>query len=244
MTHEIEIPAIVISLLSILCVCVLIAGFRRGMARAIFPWAATSRTTFLLTLVAVAWAVVVGILAKQGFFSNFAAMPPRLLIALVVPAIALAIAMLRSSTLPRVLANVPISWLLYLQVFRVLVELMLWRGYKLGNLPLQMTFEGRNFDIIAGLTAPLAGWIWQRTRSRAFGIGWNVAGLTLLANIIVVALLSMPTHFRVFMDGPANTLLTQFPFIYLPAILVPIAYTAHILSLRQLLNRPKSSIAD
>lgn len=36
------------------------------------------------------------------------------------------------------------------------------------------------------------------------------------------------------MNEPSNVLLAQFPFILLPGVLVPLAYTLHIFSLRQL----------
>ena len=50
----------------------------------------------------------------------------------------------------------------------------------------------------------------------------------------MIAVLSMPTSIRYFMNEPSNTLVGQFPFILLPGILVPIAYTMHIFSLRGL----------
>ena len=105
----------------------------------------------------------------------------------------------------------------YLQAFRIFVELILWRGYRLGVLPVQMTFEGRNFDILVGLSAPLMGWLWTRTHKRYVALAWNFIGLVLLLNIVLVAVLSLPTGSHVFSSGPAATLLTRFPFIYLPA---------------------------
>ena len=59
-------------------------------------------------------------------------------------------------------------------------------------------------------------------------------GLLLLINILVIAVLSMPTPLRYFMNEPANTLVGEFPFIYLPAVLVVIAMGLHIFSLRQI----------
>jgi len=53
----------------------------------------------------------------------------------------------------------------------------------------------------------------------------------------VIAVLSMPTPIRYFMNEPANTLVAEFPFILLPAVLVPMAYTMNIFSLRQLLAK-------
>jgi hypothetical protein len=44
------------------------------------------------------------------------------------------------------------------------------------------------------------------------------------------------------MNEPANLLVTKFPFIMLPGMLVPLAYGLHFLSLRQLgLNGNKST---
>ncbi|HEV2479744.1 MAG TPA: hypothetical protein VGS79_08760, partial [Puia sp.] len=44
----------------------------------------------------------------------------------------------------------------------------------------------------------------------------------------------MPTPLRVFFNEPANTLITQFPFIFLPGMLVPLAFSLHFISLRQM----------
>ena len=58
--------------------------------------------------------------------------------------------------------------------------------------------------------------------------------LLLLLNILAIAALSMPTPLRQFMNEPANTIIGEFSFIYLPGVLVVIAYSLHIFSLRQL----------
>ena len=59
-------------------------------------------------------------------------------------------------------------------------------------------------------------------------------------NIVVIAVLSMPTPIRYFMNEPANVIVGQFPFILLPGVLVPIAYAMNIFSLRQLLLSEKT----
>ena len=103
-----------------------------------------------------------------------------------------------------------------------------------GVAPPQMSFEGRNFDILTGLTALPAAWAYARFpayRGR-IALGWNLFGLVLLLNIVTVAILSMPTPWQ--MLQPANTFVTRPPFIWLPALLVPFAYTGHFFALRQL----------
>ena len=81
----------------------------------------------------------------------------------------------------------PIAWLIGLQSFRMVVEILLHQGYLAGFVPPQMTWEGRNWDILTGLTAiPVAclaarkllpsgtwlgslcsstSWPWRRSRS-------------------------------------------------------------------------------
>ena len=234
MLPSVILPSIFISAIAVVCTLLMIAGFRIGLGRAGASASGVREATAALLITAALWFVFVGVAAHYGFFSNFAARPPRLLFALGLPAVALLVACLVSRSLAEALSETPIAWLIYLQAFRIFVELILWRGYRLGVLPVQMTFEGRNFDILVGLSAPLMGWLWTRTHKRYVALAWNFIGLVLLLNIVLVAVLSLPTGSQVFANGPAATLLTRFPFIYLPAVLVPVAYTAHVLSLRQL----------
>ena len=77
----------------------------------------------------------------------------------------------------------------------------------------------------------------KKSYSLKLAVVFNIMGMLLLLNILVIAILSMPTPIRYFMNEPSNTLVAQFPFILLPAVLVPLAYTMHIFSLRQLLAK-------
>ena len=108
-----------------------------------------------------------------------------------------------------------------------------------GKLPVQMSVEGRNFDVLTGILALPVGYFLLRKKSYApkIAIAYNVLGLVLLLNIVVTAFLSMPTSLRYFMNEPSAVLIGSFPFILLPAVLVPIAYSFHIFSLRQLLTK-------
>lgn len=103
-----------------------------------------------------------------------------------------------------------------------------------------MSFEGRNFDILTGITAPIMAYLASRnTVPKLVLIVWNIVCLGLLINIVTIAIFSMPISFRHFMNEPSNTIVTQFPFSWLPTFLVPLAYMLHFLSLRQLvLKKP------
>ncbi len=188
---------------------------------------------YILTIAG--WLVFISSLALSGILSDFTGMPPRLVLVIVPPLVGLFFA-LRSRLLRAALDNLAPQWLLYPQAFRVAVEVLLWWLFLGGLLPEQMTFEGRNWDVLSGLTAPLAAW-WCFAGGRqryVAGLVWNGFGLVLLINIVTMAILSMPTPFRVFMNEPANTIVAMFPFVFLPAVLVPLAYYLHVFSIRQL----------
>lgn len=179
----------------------------------------------------VGWGAFLLSVSATGFFTNFDTFPPRLAIVLFVPLVIIIVAV-RSAATKELLQVVPARNILRLQVFRVFVELLIWAAFVLDQLPIQMTFEGRNFDVLSGLFAPVvAYWL---VHNRAAMYLYNYLSLALLINIVTIAILSTPVPFRVFMNEPANLLVTKFPFILLPGMLVPLAYGLHLLSLRQL----------
>jgi len=194
-------------------------------------------TTFAL----IGWAVISGILSVSGFLSDFSSFPPRFVIVLVIPLVAI-IWVVRSKTTREILQRTPAESIIRLQSFRIFVEILLWMLFVANLAPVQMTFEGRNLDILSGLTAPLIAFLVARKRlSRSLIILWNVLCLGLLVNIVTTAILSLPTPFRVFMNEPSNTIVAKFPIVWLPALLVPLAYGLHFISLRQLMvSKPKT----
>ena len=102
-----------------------------------------------------------------------------------------------------------------------------------------MTFEGRNFDELVGLTAlPIAYLVMSgKLKSKAWIIAWNIFGLILLLNIVSVAILSTPLPFRIFTEGPPNTMIAYFPFVWLPDFVVPVAFAMHLFSIQQTLQK-------
>ncbi len=129
----------------------------------------------------------------------------------------------------------PIAWLIGFQSFRIVVEILLHQGYLAGFVPPQMTWEGRNWDILTGLTAvPVAYFAARQTLPRWAAVVWNLGGFALLINIMAVSMLSTPSPLRLFQNEPANTFIAQFPYIWLPTVLVPTAWVGHLLLFRRL----------
>lgn len=222
--------------LTAICLIVIYRGLQIGLKH----FEDTKRQKILKRywLFLILWIGIISAAALSGFSSEFDSLPPRPALFILIPAIALFF-ILRSKTTKTILQSIPPQYLINIQFFRVPVEILLWMLLISGISPIQMTFEGRNFDILVGLTAPFAAYVaFSNGRfNRKFAIAWNIAGLLLLANILIIAILSMPTPLRVFMNEPANTEVGKFPVIFLPAILVPIAYYFHAFSLKQLLMK-------
>lgn len=190
------------------------------------------------------WLSILTFLSFSGFFQNFESFPPRVVYAFV-PPLLIIVVLLFSRFFAVILKAIPERWLIYIQAFRILMELFLWMGYHGGYIPLQMTFEWLNYDIIVGITALMAGYVFfGKGRFRwPEAILWNVFGIVLLVNIVLIALLSAPTPFRVFLNEPSNTFVAQFPFIWIPGFIVPFALAMHLFSLKQIAMGRKRGIS-
>ncbi|HET7874326.1 MAG TPA: hypothetical protein VFN71_02275 [Methylomirabilota bacterium] len=196
--------------------------------------AATAATLAVLA----AWLAVTAVLARRGFFLAFDRLPPRILLA-VVPPVAVLLYLACSRASDRLVAAIPPAWLIYPQAFRIVVEFVLWRLVTTGVAPEIMTFHGRNFDILVGLSAPVIAYFCftRRLWPTQVALWWNVAGILILLNTVIHAQLAAPTPFQVFHTQPPNVFIAYYPYIWLPAFLVPLAWLLHALSIRQLLAR-------
>ena len=187
----------------------------------------------------VGWLALTAVLADRGFFEDFQSMPPRFLPVLGLPVLTL-LALTFSRRVAPLLAALPAAWPVAAQAFRVLVEIVLWRLAAAGAIAELLTFQGRNWDILVGLTAPVVAYacFGRRAWPAAVARWWNWAGIVILLNVVVHAQLSAPTPWRLFETDPPTTFIADWPYIWLPGFLVPLAWLLHAVSLRQLRARP------
>lgn len=180
------------------------------------------------------WMIFVGVIALDGFYQVTDAFPPRIFAFAALPAILVSIAIVVA--FPSFVEKLPLTTLTLLHVIRVPVEIVLYMLAHAKAIPEIMTFEGTNFDILSGITAPMIYFLAFRGGSvnRTLLIVWNIAALMLLANIVTTAVLAFPSPMQqIALDQP-NRAVSFFPFIWLPAIVVPIVFFSHIASLRKL----------
>jgi hypothetical protein len=227
---------------------VLVIGLVAAARRAAMPPRAVTRLGAAVAAAIVAWLALAFFLARAGVFRAFDAAPPRVVL-LPLTVLATMLVLSRTRRFQRLLAAAPWSWPIGLQAFRVAVELVLWKLHTEGRIPVQMTFEGRNFDILVGATAPLVAWAVARGHAgRGPILAWNLVSLGLLANIVGVAMTSFPGPLNAGWSGGSSALVAEAPFVWLPGFLVPLAVFGHVASLQQLraaaAGRSPSSLAQ
>jgi len=186
------------------------------------------------------WLVFQAALALSGFYLSVDAFPPRLPFFAVIPALVLII-LLFIFARKDFISRLPLKTLTFLHVIRILVEVVLLWLFQNGQVPKLMTFEGRNFDILSGLTAPIIAWLAFRNgkTNHPLLIVWNIFAFLLLINIVANAVLSIPSPFQQLAFDQPNRAVLYFPFVWLPAVVVPIVLFSHLASFWQLFSNDK-----
>jgi hypothetical protein len=171
--------------------------------------------------------------ADRGTLRAWDRTPPPF--ALLVVAIVVLAAWIAASQLGRRLAaGVPLWALVAVQAFRLPLEIAMHALVGRGIMPEQMSYGGRNFDILTGASAiVVAALVRAGAGGRWLVAVWNVMGLTLLINVVAVAVLSTP-RIRLFGDDRLNVFVTYPPFVWLPAVLVLAALAGHLVVFRAL----------
>lgn len=182
------------------------------------------------------WLFFQFVLASGGFFQDTSTFPPRLFIFGLGPAL-LVIFLSLVAAGRRFFDSLPLAVLTIVHVVRIPVELTLSWLSDAGVVPGIITFHGTNFDIFSGLTAPIAFYfaVKNSAASRSVLIFWNVAALALLLNVLITAILCIPSPTQKLAFDQPNVAVLYSPYIWLPTVVVPIVLFAHLASLYKLL---------
>ena len=191
-----------------------------------------TRLPVAATVAIVAWLAFTAGVASAGVLLRGGTVPLYFPVLLLTPVLA-GILFLRSSRGRALLSTLPPAWPVAMQSFRIVMEIVLWALAVQGRIPYLITFEGRNVDILIGLTAIPVAWYCfvRRTWPARVALLWNVAGLVILANVVFHAYFSAPTRLRIFVTEPSTTFIAFMPYVWLPAFLVPLAVWLHTASL-------------
>lgn len=188
------------------------------------------------------WLALQAAVSLTGFYYRDFSLPPRFSL-LIGPPLLFAIGLFFSRAGKNFLDRLDLIVLMWFHTVRIPLELCLLWLYQEGQVPVEMTFEGRNFGYFAGLTAPFLVWLAFPPVTRArrvLLIAWNVACVLLWLNIVGTGIASSPHFAERFGIETENRAVFYFPFVWLPSFVAPALLLAHLAAIRQLflISRP------
>jgi len=201
----------------------------------------TSRkATLWATVIILSWLGLTAMVSFQDWAHNFDSFPPPALrVLLILIAITMLFAFLKPGKV--ISQQTPIWLLIGFQTFRVPLELLIHQAYAENITIIEMTYLGRNFDIVTGVLALLlAIYSYRHALSNWVILLWNLLGLGLLLNVVATGIFSLPHPMQLVETNFPNVWITYFPFIWLPSLLVCSALFGHLLVFRYLTAQRKS----
>lgn len=194
-----------------------------------------SNTVMILIVI---WAVIQSVLGISGFYNHTDTLAGRFPL-LVIPPVLVITSLFLTRKGRTFINSLDIKALTLFHVIRIPVEITLLLLYIHKTIPEAMTFEGRNFDVLSGLTAPVVFYFAfiKKRIGKPVMIIWNLACMILLLNVVINAVLSLPGRQVQFGFEQPNIAVGYFPFLLLPALLVPLALFSNAAAIYQLLNK-------
>ena len=194
-----------------------------------------------LTLLIIAWSIIQSVLAYIGFYQVTDAIPPRFGLVLI-PTTFLIIYGLLPEQQRWFFEQRDTKVSTFLHSVRLPVEIVLFGLFTHKMVPEIMTFEGRNYDIVVGITAPIIGYLFIKQKiSKKTLLTWNVVGLILVLFILFNGILSSELPFQQFGFEQPNRGINYFPFVLLPATIVPIVIWTHLSDIIKLIKEVKTT---
>ena len=194
----------------------------------------------LIGIVMIIWlAFQMGMSSSLYYLNTAGDMPPKFTVLGFIPAFIGMILLFNTKKGQLFIDSLSMAKLTMISIVRIPVEVVLFWLFIHDTIPELLTFEGTNFDIFAGITAPIiyyAGFIKGKLTTKTI-LAWNIISLLLLLNIVITATLSFPTAFQYLSLDKPNLGILYFPFFWLPSFIVPIVFFSHVVSIRQLVRK-------
>src|SRR6266446_1418454 len=194
---------------------IILVGLWLGLSRTDFTGGTRVGLWLAVAVPFTLWLAVVWRLAVNGFFQAIPGVlrvPPPLPVAIFAPVLVGLVLLMRSNRIASLLGAMPLSWLIGLQLYRILGGIFLARWASSGT-----------------------------PAGRRVGMAWNLLGLTDFAVAIAMGLLSSPGPLQVFALDHPNVQVGTYPTVMIPAFGVPSSIILHGLSLWQLRRRVRQT---
>lgn len=192
-----------------------------------------------VTLLVILWSVFHLLLALRKFYENTDAFPPRFALVIMPVILAIVIGFIRSKS-SDINSQRNLTYSTAVHFVRFPVEIVLFQLYSYQLLPKMMTFSGLNFDILAGITAPIMAFLFAKGFvGRRVLLTWNILGLILILFVFGMGILTAELPFQQFAFEQPNRGMVYAPYVLLPATIVPIVIWTHLMDIRYLLHSKK-----
>jgi hypothetical protein len=210
-------------------------GLHRSLLEAGWTAADRARTVRTAAVNLLGWLVVAVALGAFGVYHGNSNEVPTMQYGIVVPILIGALMIWRSDTVRRVIAAVPQSWLVGIQLYRALGVIFLIL-YATGKLPGQFALPAGVGDIGIGLLAPVVGLGYARAPQTTAGLvaAWNAFGIFDLIVAVGTGFLTAPSLLVSTAVQPTSELMTVLPMVLIPVYLVPLSIVLHLASLAKL----------
>ncbi len=199
----------------------------------IFFWL-SNKEAKKITLLLIAWSLLQLGLAYTGLYHKKESISPNLLYAVIPPFILVFIGInirVKDSVVKH--RNLCTSTLLH--SLRLPLELTLFYLFQHQLVPELMTFQGRNFDILAGISAPLVSWLYSKNKlSNITLLTWNIFSLGLVLFVLVNGILSARLPIQLLAFNQPAIAFEYAPFVLLPALIIPVVVYTHIIDIIEL----------
>ena len=203
------------------------------------------RTTWLAVMLPFTlWAALAWTAAIDGIFRNGSSPLPLLPAAIFLPVIVGTPLLLLSKRVGQMLDAMPATWLVALQIYRILG--VQWLAFWMrGLLPAVFALPAGTGDVLTGLFAvPAAIAVAASTaRGRSAGMIWNMFGIADFVVAITMGMITAPGPFQLIVPDVSSIGVDAFPNVLTPAFVVPSSILLHVLSIRQLLRRGRTETA-
>lgn len=224
----------------------IVFGITTAVTVLLFYWAlenssslSVKRNSIKILIGLVLWLLIQTVLTLQNVYSAHTDFfPPTILMLGILPALLIITALFCTNKGRQFIDSIPLLNLTYLNIVRVPVEVVFFWLFLNKAIPELMTFEGRNFDILAGISAPVIAYfgLYKKIISGKVILIWNFICLALLINIVIIAFLSAPSPVQKLAFNQPNIAILHFPFSWLPTFIVPVILFGHLTSIRLLLK--------
>jgi hypothetical protein len=199
-------------------------------------------TAAALSVILFGWLAIAQYVGSENlYFATSDTAVPSLLLGLAIPLMIAAAGLWLSGSVARLVAAIPLRWLVAAQVYRIEggIFLILWAD---GRLPWQFALPAGIGDVTTGILAAVLA---RRLARNAAGVrnavyAWCLFGIADLVVAITMGALTSPGRPHLLAFEVPNLLITSYPLVMIPTFAVPLALMLHGLVLWRLRREPAS----